>query len=418
MQELIVNLPRPHKKQVDIIDSPASRKCVRAGRRAGKTITATILAVEQFLRGKRILYGTPTQDQINTFWSATKKALEEPLAAGIYYKNETRHIIELSGTEQRIRAKTAYNADTLRGDYADILILDEFQDMDEDAWTLVGAPMLLDNNGDAIFIYTKKRGRNHADNLFNRAKNDKSGRWATFVFSSFDNPHISEEALADITDDMTNLGYRMEILAEDLADDPRALWNREMIQHVTSHPPLDRIVVGVDPSGSVSGNECGIVAGGSATVNGIRTAYILNDSSLIGTAATWGAAVVTIYHILKADRIVGENNYGGDMVENTIKNVPGGKDVAYSPVRATRGKAVRAEPVQALYEERPGNPCRVFHVGAFQELEDEMCNWIPGESSWSPNRIDALVWVLTELMIESHEVGSMSLQQYLASRNK
>src|SRR5260221_11511538 len=152
--ELTVRLPRPHARQLAFIDSPAKRKVVRAGRRGGKTVGVAVYACEQFLRGRRVLYGTPTQEQIDRFWEECKRALREPLDAGVFYKNETRHIIELPGTEQRIRAKTAWDADTLRGDYADILILDEFQLMHEETWDVVGAPMLLDHDGDAAFIYT------------------------------------------------------------------------------------------------------------------------------------------------------------------------------------------------------------------------------------------------------------------------
>ena len=82
------------------------------------------------------------------------------------------------------------------------------------------------------------------------------------------------------------------------------------------------------------------------------------------------------------------------MVENTIRTVEGGKEVAYRAVRASRGKAVRAEPVQALYEKK-----RIHHVGDFSGLETEMCTWVPGQSTWSPNRVDALVWAITDLMI-------------------
>jgi len=388
-----VNLKNPHQKQIDFIDSPAKRKVVRAGRRSGKTTGVAILAVEQFLRGRRILYATPTQEQVDTFWREVKQALEEPIEANAFYKNETLHIIERLGTDQRIRAKTAWDADSLRGDFADILILDEFQDMDVEAWTLVGAPMLLDNNGNAIFIYTKKRGRNHTNDLFKRAQADDTGRWATFIFTSFDNPHISEAALADITDDMTNLGYRMEILAEDIGDDPRALWNRGIIQHTSEIPRLDRVVVGVDPSGAATGAECGIITAGRGILDGERCAFVLGDDSRTDTAGGWGSEVVAAYNRHEADRVVGEVNYGGDMVENTIKTVKGGENVSYKAVRATRGKAVRAEPVTAFYEK-----VRVYHVGKFDGLEDEMCSWIPGESDWSPGRIDGLVWAITDLL--------------------
>ena len=394
-KELTIQLKQPHPRQVEFITSPAKRKVIRAGRRSGKTTGVAILAIEQFLKGKRVLYAAPTQEQVDKFWHECKWALAEPLDAGVLYKNETRHIIEVEGKSQGIRAKTAWNADSLRGDYADLLILDEYQLMDEDAWALVGAPMLLDNNGDAVFIYTTKRGKHHSKELYNKAAEDTTGRWRTFSFSSFENPHISAEALADITGDMTQLAYRAEILAEEIGDDPRALWTRDMIHHVTSHPELTTVVVGVDPPGSHDGAECGIVTAGKAKVGGEWHAYVLSDRSLQGTPARWGSEVVSAYNAHEANWVLGEVNYGGEMVEHTIRTVPGGERVAYKIMRATRGKALRAEPIVALSEHG-----QIHFVGEHTQLEDECCNWVPGVSGWSPNRIDALVWALTELMLD------------------
>ena len=100
------------------------------------------------------------------------------------------------------------------------------------------------------------------------------------------------------------------------------------------------------------------------------------------------------YHTYAADRIVAETNNGGDMVELTIRTVDEG--VAYKAVHASRGKRTRAEPVAALYEQG-----RVHHVGSFSQLEDEMTEWVPGDAS--PNRMDALVWALTELMLNKRK---------------
>lgn len=194
----------------------------------------------------------------------------------------------------------------------------------------------------------------------------------------------------------TYLG-RQELHGEILEDREGALWKRqEMIEahRVTSHPELERIVVGVDPPGSSQGAECGIVVGGIAKVAGVVHGYVVDDRSLHGSPATWGSAVVSAYNVHRADRVVGEVNFGGDMVENTIHTVAGGDRVSFEAVRATRGKAVRAEPISALYEQG-----RVHHVGQFGNLEDEMCSWVLGETGESPNRMDALVWMLTELMI-------------------
>lgn len=393
--ELTVHLRRPHLKQAEFIASSAKRKVIRAGRRGGKTTGAATLAVKAFLAGRRILYATPTQEQVERFWVECKRALAEPLDRNVFYKHEGRHVIELAGTEQRIRAKTAYNADTLRGDFADLLILDEYQLMSADAWGLVGAPMLLDNDGDAIFIYTTKRGKHHSKELYKRAEEDETGRWAVFHFTSHDNPYLSRAALDDITRDMTMLAYRMEILAEDIEDDPAALWQRGIIDHVTRHPQLIRVVVGVDPPGTAAGAECGIVVAGLGRDG---HGYVLDDRSLRGSPGAWSAAAVTAYHRNEAGRIIGEVNNGGDMVEHTIRGADGAKDVAYKAVRASRGKATRAEPVVARYERG-----EVHHVGEFQELEDQLCNWIPGQGA-SPDRLDALVWALTELMVKQERV--------------
>lgn len=396
-KNLTISLKRPFEEQKTILDDSSPRKILRAGRRFGKTTLASIIAVKQFLQGKRILYATPTQEQVDRFWVECKKALQEPIDAKIFYKNETRHIIELSGTEQRIRAKTAWNADTLRGDYADILILDEYQLMSSDAWGLVGAPMLLDNDGDAIFIYTQKRGKHHSKELFKKAENDKNVRWNTFVYSSFCNPHLSADALDDISGDMTQMAYRAEILAEDVDDDPRALWKRKDIvdSRKNTFPDLVRIVVGVDPQSTTG--QTGIIIVGSAKIEDNEHYFVLEDATPPAGVSPerWGSSVVAAYHHNNADRIIGEVNHGGDMVENVIRNVEGGDSVSYSSVRASRGKAIRAEPVSALYERG-----LVHHVGEFRELEDEMCNWVPGESGWSPNRIDALVWAVTALKSE------------------
>lgn len=225
MSDLTVHLHKPHPEQARIKESKAKRKVVRAGRRAGKTTIAAIIAVEAFLKEHRILYGTPTSEQLDSFWYEVKQALAEPIDARIFVKNETEHTVEKPGTKQRIRGKTCWNADTLRGDYADVLILDEFQLMNEDAWGVVGAPMLLDNDGDAIFIYTppslhsagvsKAKDPRHAAKLYKMAQKDTTGRWQAFHFKSLDNPHLSQTALAEITKDMSQAAYKQEILAED-----------------------------------------------------------------------------------------------------------------------------------------------------------------------------------------------------------
>lgn len=382
------------------MDSPAPRKVVRAGRRGGKTFGMAIYATEQFLAGKRVLYTAPTADQLDTFWRLVKEALREPIRSGVFRKNETEHFIELPGTEQRIRAKTAWNADTLRGDYADVLILDEWQLMNEEAWDRVGAPMLLNNNGVAVFIYTppslqsrsvsKANDPQHAAKLFKRAQKDDTGRWATFHFRSADNPYISQVALADIARDMSALAYRQEILAEDIDEAPGALWTRSDIEagRLLKAPDCEFVVVAIDPSATSTGDEAGIVTAGRAD----KHFYVLADDSLQGSPNAWAHAAVTAYHRHKADCIVAEANNGGEMVAAVISQVDA--TVPVRLVHASRGKQTRAQPIAVLWE---ANQRRAHHVGSFPSLEDELCLWVPGDLS--PNRLDAMVWAGTELML-------------------
>ena len=211
-----VHLKYPHTEQMRFLKSPCPRRIIRAGRRSGKTTGVAILSVEAFLQGKRVLYAAPVADQINRWWKEVTTALQEPVDAGVYKQNVTEKTIELPWTEQRLKGKTAFNADTLRGDYADLLILDEFGIMNEDTWQVVGAPMTMDRAGHAVFIYTppsfrtagvsKAHDPRHAAKLFAAAQKDTTGRWATFHFTSHANPHISAQALADITSDMTPFG--------------------------------------------------------------------------------------------------------------------------------------------------------------------------------------------------------------------
>ena len=247
-REFRIRMPIPHPKQGMMIRSKAKRKVIPAGRRVGKTIGSAIMATHAALDGKRVLEAAPTNAQTDAFWNHIKSFFAEPIAAKAVQKNETTRSLIIPGAG-RIRCKTAWNADTLRGDYADFLILDEFQMMDSDAWDLVGAPMLLDNDGTATFIGTPNR-RNHFFKMFQRAKADESGRWAHWHFTSFDNPHLSQEALDEIIEDMSDEAYRQEILAEFLEGDGAVFKgiSQVLYDNITS-PAMHvghRIIAGID----------------------------------------------------------------------------------------------------------------------------------------------------------------------------
>jgi phage terminase large subunit-like protein len=194
----------------------------------------------------------------------------------------------------------------------------------------------------------------------------------------------------------TRLG-RQELRAEVLSDTPGALWSHEMIRHipVSAVPQLSRIVVAVDPPATSheNSNECGIVAVGQARQARSDAAYVLADRSGVMAPHEWALKAVNLYREVEADLIVAEVNQGGDMVEAVIRSVD--PDVPVKSVRASRGKAIRAEPVSALYARGI-----VYHCELFEALEDQMCAFTPDfdrTENGSPDRLDALVWGLTEL---------------------
>lgn len=197
----------------------------------------------------------------------------------------------------------------------------------------------------------------------------------------------------------TRLGAQ-ELHAQILEDTPGALWTMAVLEeHRTrEHPPLVQIGIGVDPAASSGeeSDETGIVVAGRAA-NG--HAYVLDDLTLQGTPLEWARAVFAAFQRHSADLIVAEANNGGEMVEHTLRTLRDGKDrpvgmsLPLQLVWASRGKRTRAEPIAALYEQG-----RVHHVGVFGALESQMTTWVP-DVDRSPDRMDALVWILTKLLI-------------------
>lgn len=229
----------------------------------------------------------------------------------------------------------------------------------------------------------------------------------------------------------TRLG-RQEIDAELLEDTPGALWTLEMIDSqrlgaVPSGVTLLRVVIGVDPQAKSSSTvtteakraertlqeeekqtETGVVV---AARGSDHRGYILADLTISGRPEAWAARAIDGYKTFKADRIIGESNNGGEMVEAVLK--AGNRHVPVRLVHASRGKVTRAEPVSRMYEQG-----KVSHVGAFPDLEDQMTTWVPGDKS--PDRMDALVWAMVELFgrdmafsedyVDSAEVGEQRVE--------
>jgi len=200
-------------------------------------------------------------------------------------------------------------------------------------------------------------------------------------------PSFRDEVLA--TYEGTRIG-RQELLGEVLDDVEGALWTLGLIDEcrVGQAPDMRRIVVAVDPSGGSGPNhdEQGIIVAGIGIDGEL---YVLADRSCSLSPHGWASRAVGAFHEFSADRIVAERNYGGDMVESTIRQVDA--NVPVKVITASRGKVQRAEPLAALYEQR-----RAHHVGALPKLEDQMTTWTPLDGT-SPDRMDALVWAGAEL---------------------
>lgn len=207
---------------------------------------------------------------------------------------------------------------------------------------------------------------------------------------------------------------RQELYGEILEDVEGALWQADFIVYRNMElEDLDRIVVAIDPAGTANrrSDETGIVSVGyQRERKGLHDerAFVLRDSSGKMTPSEWAKRAMKDYDALGADAIVVETNFGADMVRENLRH--NGFTGRVIEARATRGKQVRAEPVVALYEQH-----RIFHAeGILEKLEQEMLTWVPGEGA-SPNRVDSLVWAVTELMKPGGETSFASPRGILSS---
>ena len=224
--------------------------------------------------------------------------------------------------------------------------------------------------------------------------------------STFDNAaNLAPQALLELQARYagTRMG-RQELYGEILDESDSALWTRSLIEKARikpeDAPPYFRVVVAIDPavtSGEGS-DETGIVVAG-ATPDGHY--YILEDATMRGTPENWARKAVEMYKKWKCDRVIGEANNGGDMIEALLRQVD--PTIPYRKVHASRGKRVRAEPVSALSEQ-----LRLHFVGSnFSQLEDQLVTWEP-DSDNSPDRMDAMVWAVSDLMTGSNALRSLA----------
>jgi phage terminase large subunit-like protein len=289
---------------------------------------------------------------------------------------------------------TAYSADEperLRGPQFDAAVCDELGAWRyPEAWDMLMLGLRLGKNPRCVVATTPKPTRLIRDLVAREGKDVVITRGRTRDNEANLAPQFLKTIVARFQG--TRLG-RQELDGELLTDTPNALWSHENLDttRVERAPALQRIVVSVDPSGSVGENadECGIVVVGLGTDSEI---YVLADLSGRMSPTEWARRAIDAYYYFKADRLVAETNYGGAMVLHTIAAIDPG--VPTKAITSSRGKTLRAEPTSALWEQR-----RAHLVGNFPELEDQMTSFTTDwdRSRGSPDRVDALVFGATEL---------------------
>jgi PBSX family phage terminase large subunit len=251
-----------------------------------------------------------------------------------------------------------------------------------------------------IIDYNPPSKKHWGYRIFHEQKNPETDaplrhqeRYGYLRMNPVDNTENLNENYLETLESLGEKRRRRFYLGEYSDDTEGALWKRDwIIRHrVESVSDLTRVVVAVDPAvtGNETSDDTGIIVVGSKTIDGKEHYYVIDDFTYHGDVTGWGQSVIDAYRRHSADLVVAETNQGGDLVEMNIRNYD--RSIRFKKVTATRGKALRAEPIANLYDMG-----LVHHVGNFLELEDELCMWTP-EDKESPNRLDALVWGITYL---------------------
>ncbi len=370
-----------------------------AGRGFGKTRSGTGFVCEMVETGaaKRIALIAPTAADVRDVMVEGESGIlahASPWCRPVYEPSKRRLTWPTGAIATTFSAD---EPDRLRGPQFDLAWADELAAYEraEAVWNMLQLGLRLGKHPRCLVTTTPRPIKIIRDLVAREGKDVVVTRGSTFENAA----NLAEPFLKAIRDryEGTRLG-RQELSAEILDDIPGALWTRATLEaalHSGELPQMRRIVVAVDPAVSTGENadETGIIVAGTSTDG---KGYVLRDASGRYTPAEWAALSIALFDEYKADRIVAEANQGGEMVRHTIESVR-----ANAPIRlvhASRGKVARAEPVSALYEQN-----KVRHAGGFPILEDQMCGFTSdfdrAKAGYSPDRVDALVWGLTDLMI-------------------
>lgn len=381
------------------------------GRSSGKSWTAAQGLIVRALRKKiRILCCREIQNSIK---QSVKKTIEnsiERLGLGKFFTFRQDSIVCYNGSEfifQGLRA----NVEQIKSlEDISIAYVEEAETVTKESWDVL-IPTIRAEKSEIWLCFNPKDEKDYTYQYFvvDPPENSVSA-FINFTDNPFCPQVMKDEAAALKKRNISE--YNHIWLGQCRTHNENALWKRaSMIDQyrVGDVDPgeLDRIVVAVDPAATSGQNadETGIVVAGIKRGRGSAESqfYVLEDGSLRGSPSEWAQMAIDLYWAYSADRVVAEVNNGGEMIEALLRDID--PQVSYTPVRATRGKILRAEPIAALYEKG-----RVHHSGAFPLLEDQMCNFTGAVDEKSPDRLDALVWALTQLSGErSGKVSSAEM---------
>jgi phage terminase large subunit-like protein len=291
---------------------------------------------------------------------------------------------------------SAEEPDRLRGPQHDAAVCDELAAWSHpETWDMLQFGLRLGSHPRCLVATTPRPTKLIRELLARKGRDVVVTRGSTYENRANLTPGFFDQVIRKYEE--TRLG-RQELNAELLDDTPGALWSHTIIDaaRMAAAPSLQRVVVAIDPAvtSGEDADETGIVVVGK---DDSGHGYVLADASGRYQPIEWAKIAIAAYWTHHADRVVAEVNNGGDMVENTLRMVD--PNVPFTGVRASRGKVTRAEPVSALYEQ-----LRMHHVGTFPQLEDQMTNFTSDfdrqAAGYSLDRVDALVWAATDLLIE------------------
>lgn len=399
-------LTEMQQEAIRLLNTKAKEFLLVGGSRSGKTflLIYVILFIALKFEGSRHLMARHRLNAAkNSIWHDTLKKVLKICFPDVRVKwNNSDYFITLpnksevwlGGLDDKDRTEKILGMEFLT------ILLNEVSQISYDTYTMVktrlaqqieGARnmLFLDENPPSKKHWTFKIYRQYIEPESNIPLDPE--RYASLKMNPADNLENISEDYMELLDTMP-ARKRLRFKLGEFSDDSEfSLWDDEMIarNRVRSYTALRRIVIAIDPAVTAkdTSDETGIVAVGVGADNHL---YVLDDVSGTYTPTEWATMAVKLFDKWKADRVVGEVNNGGDLIETVIRTVR--RDIPYRAVWATKNKFTRAEPVAALYEQN-----KAHHVGEFTDLELEMTTWEAKQGEKSPNRIDALVWGAFEL---------------------